>query len=105
MPPGVPAAVVELHVVGRPHENQLRGRPVPVEAFLLELVPVDHRPVLPYLHPVVDAPSVEPVGLGQAEVLDELYPVSAVAFPVLFLLVAHFLFPIDIVRASLRLHC
>ena len=104
MPPGVPAAVVELHVVGRPHEHQLGGGPVPVEAFLLELVPMYYRSVLPYLHPVVDAPSLEPVGLGLLEVLDELYPVSAVAFPAVFLRIAHFLFPIDIVRASLRLH-
>lgn len=104
MPPGVPVAVVELHVVRGPHEHELRGRPVPVEAFPLELVPMDYRSVLKQLHPVVDAPSLEPVCFGQAEVLDELYPVPAVAFPAVFLRIAHFLFPIDIVRASLRIH-
>ena len=77
-------------MVSRPHEDQLRGRPVPVEAFPLELVPADYRSVLRQLHPVVDAPALEPVRLSLAEVLDELYAVPAVAFPVLLLLVAHF---------------
>lgn len=104
VPPGVPAAVVELHVVCRPHEHQLFRRPVPVEAFPLELVPVDYGSVLRQLHPVVDAPSLEPVCFRLLEVLDELYAVPAVAFPVLFLSVAHFLFPIDTVRAQSRLH-